>query len=256
MQGHRVLLDTAFTEWLAEIGVDERVNITPIDHFATVAPVAAPVPPVVAPPTATITPLFQEVLAQPTATTLEELKQQMAAFTGCALRTTATNLVFADGNPKASLMLVGEAPGAEEDKQGLPFVGASGKLLNKMLAAIGLDRTSVYISNVLPWRPPGNRTPTDQEIAACLPFIAQHIALVRPKLLLFLGGVAAKSLLKSSDGIMRLRGKQVAYTLADGTTIPAIATFHPSYLLRSPAQKKEAWHDLLVVQELLEKLDA
>jgi DNA polymerase len=178
----------------------------------------------------------------------------MTAFTGCALRTTATNLVFAEGNPKSALMLVGEAPGAEEDKQGVPFVGASGKLLDKMLAAIGLDRTHVYISNVLPWRPPGNRTPTDQEIAACLPFIAQHIALVQPKLLLFLGGVAAKSLLRTNEGIMRLRGKQVAYTAPDGTTIPAIATFHPSYLLRSPAQKKEAWQDLLLVQALLGQL--
>lgn len=252
MQGHPMLLETAFTEWLIEIGVDERTNETPIDHFATPAPVTPLPSSVTTPHPTTITTLFQ--VPTPTATTLEELKAQMTAFTGCALRTTATNLVFAEGNPKSALMLVGEAPGAEEDKQGVPFVGASGKLLDKMLAAIGLDRTHVYISNVLPWRPPGNRTPTDQEIAACLPFIAQHIALVQPKLLLFLGGVAAKSLLRTNEGIMRLRGKQVAYTAPDGTTIPAIATFHPSYLLRSPAQKKEAWQDLLLVQALLGQL--
>ena len=149
-------------------------------------------------------------------------------------------------------MLIGEAPGRDEDIQGLPFVGRSGQLLDKMLAAIDLDRTKVYISNILPWRPPGNRTPTTQEMAICLPFIERHIALAAPEILVFVGGVSAKTLLDTSQGIMRLRGKWQTY-ICDGREIPALPTLHPAFLLRQPAQKQAAWADLL---SLREKIDA
>ncbi len=163
------------------------------------------------------------------------------------------NLVFADGNPNASIMLVGEAPGEDEDRQGLPFVGVSGKLLDRMLATIGLDRTNVYISNVLFWRPPGNRSPTDAEIAACLPFAERHIALVQPKILVLLGGVAAKTLLRTKDGITRLRGRWVDYTPQLGRTdvspIRCLPIYHPAYLLRQPGAKRQAWRDLLLLKK-------
>ena len=169
---------------------------------------------------------------------------------------TATNTVFADGNPEAPLMLIGEAPGAEEDRQGLPFVGRSGQLLDRMLAAIGLDRTGCYISNIVNWRPPGNRTPNGNEIAICMPFIERHVALARPRLLVFLGGTAAKTMLGRSEGITRLRGRWFNYE-APGLPgpIPALATFHPSYLLRTPGQKREAWRDFLSIKEKLDALD-
>lgn len=181
---------------------------------------------------------------------IAQLKSALKAFEGCGLRATATHLVFADGNPEADLMLIGEAPGREEDRLGLPFVGASGQLLDRMLAAIGLDRRQVYISNVIFWRPPGNRTPSSEEIAACLPFVKRHIELAQPKVILLLGAIAAKSLLNESDGITRLRGKWFDYQ-AGGQTIPAMATFHPAYLLRQPGQKRNAWRDLLSVAERL-----
>jgi len=185
-------------------------------------------------------------------TTLDELKSALEKFDGCGLKATAKNLVFADGNPNASVMLVGEAPGAEEDRQGLPFVGASGQLLDKMLAAIGLDRTSVYIANILPWRPPGNRKPTTQETLTCLPFIARHIELVAPKFLVLLGGTSASTLLDTTEGITRLRGKWQTYE-AGTQRIDALPLYHPAYLLRQPAQKRDAWRDL---QDLKKRLDA
>lgn len=184
--------------------------------------------------------------------TLADLRHLMTNFNGCDLKKGATHLVFADGNPQASLMLIGEAPGAEEDKQGLPFVGLSGQLLDRMLATIGLDRRSLYIANIIPWRPPGNRQPTATEIAMCLPFVEKHIALVAPQLLVFLGGVAAKTLLQTTEGIVRLRGRWQQYTNPYlSRAIPALATFHPAYLLRSPAQKSLVWQDLLQVQKQL-----
>ena len=148
------------------------------------------------------------------ARTLEDLRAAMAAFDGCALKATATNLVFADGNPKARLMLIGEAPGEDEDRQGLPFVGKSGKLLDQMLKCIGLDRDSVYITNILPWRPPGNRKPNPNEIQACLPFVERHIELIAPEGLMLLGGTSASALLDRTDGIMRLRGRWFEFTPA------------------------------------------
>lgn len=184
------------------------------------------------------------------ATTLDQLRAELQVFEGCALKRTAKNLVFADGNPQAPIMMVGEAPGEDEDRQGLPFVGLSGKLLDRMMACIGLDRTGVYISNIVPWRPPGNRNPTDSEVAVCLPFIERHIALVKPKYLILLGAVAVKSLLKTKDGITKLRGKQLTYTYTDvagniPVTIPCFPMFHPAYLLRQASQKRLAWNDLV-----------
>jgi uracil-DNA glycosylase len=177
-------------------------------------------------------------------TTLDELKAALEAFDACPLKHTAKNLVFADGNPEADIMLVGEAPGRDEDIQGLPFVGRSGQLLDRMLAGIGLDRTNVYITNVLPWRPPGNRQPTPVEQAMCAPFIERHIELVAPKHLMLVGGVSAKQMLDTTSGIMKLRGKWGSVRIGD-TAIPALPIFHPAYLLRQPAQKRLAWRDLL-----------
>ena len=185
-----------------------------------------------------------------TAPDLEALRALMAQFDGCALKATATRLVFADGNPRARIMFVGEAPGREEDLEGLPFVGRSGKLLDRMMAAIGLDRTSVYIANVIPWRPPGNRTPTPQETQICLPFIQRQIELVNPDVLVTLGNPAAQTLLLTREGIMKSRGKWQDYDT--GTrTIRALATFHPAYLLRSPSYKRLAWQDLRAIAKAL-----
>ncbi|WP_217576034.1 uracil-DNA glycosylase family protein [Mesorhizobium sp. GbtcB19] len=188
------------------------------------------------------------------ATTLDELRQHMAAFDGCNLKFTAKNLVFADGNPNADLMLVGEAPGRDEDLEGLPFVGRSGRLLDRMLAAIGLDRSSAYIANVIPWRPPGNRTPTPHETEICRPFIERQIELVNPKVLVNLGGPSAKTLLNTTEGILRLRGNWRVHTTASGIAIPAMPTLHPAYLLRTPAHKKLAWRDFLEVKAKLRGL--
>jgi DNA polymerase len=198
--------------------------------------------------------------------TLEELGQAIRDFEGLSVKKTATNMVFCDGNPKARVMLVGEAPGADEDRQGKPFVGVSGQLLDRILACIDLSRTgkkaeeAVYISNILNWRPPGNRTPTQAEIDISLPFIERHIALIRPQLLILCGGVSAKGLLRRSDSISKLRGifhdYQVPAAVSGGETIaiPAVATYHPAYLLRTPSQKKAVWADMLMIQEKLANL--
>ncbi len=186
---------------------------------------------------------------------LDELRTALASFEGIAIKKTATNMVFCDGNPEAPVMLVGEAPGADEDRLGRPFVGASGQLLDRILKCIDLDRTqtdperAIYISNILNWRPPGNRTPTPQEVELSLPFIERHIALVKPKLLIFCGGVSAKALLNTDDGISKLRSRWHNYTPQtpglDISSIPAIATYHPAYLLRTPSQKRAVWQDML-----------
>lgn len=186
---------------------------------------------------------------------LSELKQVMLNFTGCSLKETAINTVFADGSPDSPIMLVGEAPGADEDMQGLPFVGQSGQLLNKILLSIGFKREQLYISNIVPWRPPGNRTPTNEEIAVCQPFIEKHIELVQPKVLILVGGIAAKTLLRTAEGISKLRGRFIDYKLQSGASIPCLATFHPAYLLRSPGQKAQAWQDVLRVKIKLAELN-
>ncbi|MBN9071531.1 MAG: uracil-DNA glycosylase [Rhizobiales bacterium] len=196
--------------------------------------------------------LARELAAE--ARTLEELRERMAAFEGCNLRYTAKQLVFCDGNPQADLMLVGEAPGRDEDIEGRPFVGRSGQLLDRMLAAIGRDRRSAYIANVIPWRPPGNRTPTPQETEICRPFIERQIELVGPKVLVTLGGPSSKTLLNATEGVLRLRGTWRQHATADGRAIPAMPTLHPAYLLRNPAHKKLAWRDFLEVKARLRAL--
>jgi DNA polymerase len=186
-----------------------------------------------------------------TAPTLEVLRTMLEQFDGCALKATATRLVFADGNPNARVMFVGEAPGRDEDIEGLPFVGRSGQLLNRMMATIGLDRTSVYIANVIPWRPPGNRTPTPQETQICLPFIRRQIELVNPDVLVTLGNPSTQTLLATRDGIMKTRGKWFDYDTGS-RLIRALPTFHPAYLLRSPSYKRLAWQDLRAIARALQ----
>lgn len=190
-----------------------------------------------------------------TATTLEELRERLMAFDGCPLKFTAKNTCFADGTPGSDLMLIGEAPGRDEDIQGLPFVGRSGQLLNRILNAIGLERQQVYIANTIPWRPPGNRTPTPLETELCRPFIDRQIELANPKVLIALGGPAAKSLTGSKEGILRLRGNWKVHETASGKQIPVMPTLHPAYLLRTPAHKKFAWNDFLAVKMRLEGRD-
>lgn len=253
-----------------EAGVDCALGDEPVNRLAdpdiapepraAVAhqpvPRAAPLPPPAAPPRvdATVAPdvaIASAREAARTAPTLEALRQLLENFDGCALRHTATRLVFADGNPQARVMFVGEAPGREEDIEGLPFVGRSGKLLDRMIAAIGLDRSKAYIANVIPWRPPGNRTPTPQETQICLPFIQRQIELVNPDVLVTLGNPSTQALLQTREGIMRTRGKWQDYDT--GTrTVRAIATFHPAYLLRSPSYKRLSWQDLRAIAKALE----
>lgn len=176
---------------------------------------------------------------------IEELRKIVEAFEGCALKNTAAHTVMGDGNPSAKIMFIGEAPGADEDRIGRAFVGRSGQLLDKMLEAIGLDRTSCYICNILPWRPPGNRSPADAEIAVCLPFLKRQIEIVNPDYIFMLGAVAVNSLLGNTDSISRLRGKWMEYETEKGKKIKVLAGYHPAYLLRTPAQKSKAWADLL-----------
>lgn len=198
-------------------------------------------------------------VAASAAQSLDELKEALAAFEGCALKKTATNLVFGMGSRQARIMLVGEAPGENEDRQGLPFVGPAGQLLDRMLGAIGLDRhaddpaKAVYITNMLPWRPPGNRSPTDSEIAACMPFMVRHIELMAPDILIFAGGISAKAMLNRTEGITRLRGRWFDYGSAGlKKSVAAMPMLHPAYLLRNPDAKREAWKDLLALKVRLD----
>ena len=256
--------------WYEAMGVDEAIGETPVDRFAAPAapsssessaeerkraPAASPDarvrPPKAArtsPPAASAAaPSLEEI------ETLADLEKAVAAFDGCALKRTAKNTCFARGNDKAKVMLIGEAPGRDEDLQGKPFVGRAGRLLDKMLATIGLDENAVYITNTIYWRPPGNRTPTAQEIGACMPFLTRQIELLEPQVIVLLGGAAAKSVLDTTEGIMRLRGKWKLYN-AKGRDIPTLATLHPAYLLRTPDAKRLAWRDLLMLKARLEEL--
>ncbi len=259
--------------WQVEAGADEALAAMPADRFAESA-APPPAPPTLPPSLARPTPPPRPPSAAPAAmtpaslgaggdgatraalagiATLEELRAALAAFDGCPLKATATNLCYYDGNPQARVLLVGEAPGAEEDRQGKPFVGAAGKLLDRMLAAIGLDRDHVLITNTIFWRPPGNRNPTPAEISACLPFVERTIEIVDPVVLVMVGGVAAKTLLATSDGIMKLRGRWVDYaTPGMARPVPAMPIYHPAFLLRSPAQKRAAWRDLLEIRRRIE----
>ncbi len=262
--------------WFVDAGADEAIGDDPVDRLAAVPEpepraengAKPPLPGAGQPlrPQAPQAELADDKAAiedaralAAAASNLDELREAMAGFTGCPLKATAKNLVFADGNPQAKIMLVGEAPGRDEDIQGLPFVGRSGQLLDRMLASIGLSRETVYISNVLPWRPPGNRTPTPAETAMCLPFILRHIELVGPKVLVCIGGVSAKELFGTTTGITRLRGQWKEFDPAAiggpaGETMPAIAMLHPAYLLRQPAQKRLAWRDLLSLKDKMAEL--
>ncbi len=261
----------ALLRWYAAMGVDRALADEPIDRFAQSARKAAPVDPPAptarsspppasrqTPPRAPAAVLSQDAAAAGAreqaarAKNLEELREKLAAFDGCALKNSATQLVFADGAPGAKIMIVGEGPGADEDRIGRPFVGRAGQLLDRMLAAIGLDRSKVYIANVVPWRPPGNRTPTPQELALCLPFVRRQIELVAPDFLVLLGASAAQTLLDEKEGIMRLRGHWRDYHCGD-RTIRALPMLHPAYLLRAPLKKAQAWRDLRTLRHALDQ---
>jgi uracil-DNA glycosylase len=238
-----------------EWGADEALAEAPIDRLAP--PREAPRPSVLVRPAPTpvagppIVARAREIADA--ARTREELRAALATFDGCPLKATATNLVFADGNPDAGLMLIGESPGAEEDRAGLPFVGPSGQFLDRMFASIGLDRGKFLITNVIPWRPPGNRNPTDSEVLVCLPFLMRHIALTRPRRLVLMGTMAARSLTGSSDGIRRMRGRWVRVTVPGlDQPIPALPMLHPAYLLRTAGAKRDAWADLLLLRRSLD----
>ncbi len=230
---------TYFLNWQIDAGADEVVGTAPVNRFASpeARPRGAPEP---APRSAV------------DAGAIDALRAEFEAFDGCPLKETATSFVFADGVPGAPLMFIGEAPGAEEDRRGRPFVGPAGRLLDRMLAAIRMTREQSYITNILPWRPPGNRNPTDSEIAACLPFLVRHIALANPRIVVAVGGIAAKALLGRREGIMRLRGRWYDITVPGRSgPRPLRAIFHPAYLLRQPGHKREAWHDLLAIRARL-----
>jgi DNA polymerase len=271
----------AMLKWLADMGADEALEAAAIDRF-TVTPTPFTLPQAVpatpprteaassevatprAPQRHAIEPAQRAVAAVPPSEgaisareaalkcqTLDELRSAVLAFNGCVLKQTAKHTVFADGNPEAPVMLIGEAPGRDEDLQGLPFVGRSGMLLDRMLASIGLSRKdSAYITNVIFWRPPGNRPPTPEEAGICAPFLMRHIELKRPRVILLLGGTPVRHVLNWDEGITRIRGRWGVYR-KDGLEIPTLPTFHPAYLLRQPTAKKLAWHDL---QSLREKL--
>lgn len=257
----RVLLD-----WYRAAGVDLAVGEEPVDRFKTSAipgkpapaqkNAAKPAPAAAAPKQAAQTPPLN---ADPTearelaakAKTLEELEEILRNYDGCALKLRATQLVFGDGNPHADVMFIGEAPGREEDLQGKPFVGRSGQLLDKMMAAIGLDRTKVYIANTVPWRPPGNRTPTPAEISTCLPFLYRQIQLVAPKFIVTLGAPAAQTMFETKNSISRMRGQWRELNIG-GRTIKALPTLHPAFLLRQPAQKQLVWRDMLSLKEAID----
>lgn len=269
----------ALLRWYVEQGVDEAIGEEPIDRFAAppppvaaaavtpIAPAAprtpTPLRPPAPPPAASRGPVPLEspqlvddarALAEG-CSTLAELEAAIRGFEGCALKRTAKNTVFADGTPGAPVMIVGEAPGADEDRLGKPFVGVSGQLMDRMMGAIGLTRDGgFYITNILFWRPPGNRTPTTTEQGMCLAFTRRHIELAKPKVLVLAGGVAVKAVLDTTEGITRLRGKWTGYTLDDGTVIPTMPTFHPAYLLRTPASKRQSWQDLLAIDKKLKEL--
>jgi DNA polymerase len=282
----------ALLQWQIEMGADEAIGEIAADHLAQPIPRPASPPPAedgdrrlargraapapaarpapqprqILQPAAAIPPrALTESAAEPVlsaralaaqATTIEALAALIAGFDACPLKRTATNTVFADGNPAAPVLIVGEAPGADEDRIGKPFVGRAGQLLDRMLAAIGLDRSGVQITNVIYWRPPGNRKPTPAEIASCLPFVFRHIVLSRPKVLVLAGGTAASTLLDVTDGITRLRGRWFDLAVPGlDAPLPTLPMFHPAFLLRTPERKREAWRDLLALKAKLEEVE-
>jgi DNA polymerase len=253
----------AALRWLIDCGADEAIGDIPVNRLLACAP---------APQQRDVTPVSLEKAGPapqaPPATfgaessariaascnSLTELKAALMAFEGCELKRHASNTVFADGNPAGGIMFIGEAPGAEEDRQGLPFVGRAGQLLDRMLGSIGLDRRKVYITNILNWRPPGNRDPSPEETGICLPFLHRHVELVNPKILVLLGAVPAKYLM-GVQGIMRARGRWETYRLhSSGREIPTMLTLHPAYLLRQSSAKRLAWNDFLAIAEKISGL--
>lgn len=271
----------ALLRWYVDQGLDEAIGETAVDRFAlpppagatasvapATAPAAAPSAPTPIRPAAPLPqrapiPLESPQLVEDArevarkATSVAELETAVRAFEGCALKRTAKNTVFADGVVGAPVMIVGEAPGADEDRLGKPFVGVSGQLMDRMFDAIGMSRErDLYITNILFWRPPGNRTPTLAEQAICLAFTRRHIELAKPKLVVLAGGTAVKAVLDTTEGITRLRGKWATLRLDDGTEVPALPTFHPAYLLRTPASKRQSWWDLLSIDKKLRELSA
>lgn len=289
MSERHMAMDPALAalQWYLEAGVDEAIQTMPRNRLAEArtapahqpapaqrpAPAHRPAPFSPSGPDSGMRPPPPAAAAAPTPSSpdhqalaaelagipdLDGLRRRLERYDGCVLKETATHTVFGEGPADARLMLIGEAPGEEEDRHGRPFVGPSGKLLDRMLAAIGLERDQVYIANTLYWRPPGNRTPTPQEVLACQPFLQRQIALIRPQIIVLVGGAAAKTLLGRREGITRLRGRWMACELpasaGEARSVPALATLHPAYLLRSPAAKREAWQDLLAIQERLHEL--
>jgi len=250
--------------WLSAMGADEIIGEEPVNRFAAPAPApprpVAEAPAVVAParPAAAAPALVAQGSTPASAcASLAELAVALEGFDACPLKKTATQLCFADGNPEARVMLVGEAPGRDEDIQGKPFVGRSGQLLDRMLAAVGLSRTAadresaVFITNVVFWRPPGNRTPTEAETQMCMPFLLRAIELQKPDVIVCLGATPAHRLTGRTDGILKMRGKWVTANVS-GRNIPLLPTLHPAYLLRQPAQKRLAWRDLLLLRQMLD----
>lgn len=270
----------ALLRWYVDHGLDETIGEEAIDRFALPPPAAVVAPlasagadastpvaptPIRAPAAPLVArapvPLESPQLAEDArevsrrATTIAELEEAVRAFEGCALKRTAKNTVFADGVAGAPVMIVGEAPGADEDRLGKPFVGVSGQLMDRMFAAIGMSRErDLYITNILFWRPPGNRTPTLSEQAICLAFTRRHIELAKPKVVVLAGGTAVKAVLNTTEGITRLRGKWTTLKLDDGSEVPALPTFHPAFLLRTPASKRQSWADLLALDKRLKDL--
>jgi DNA polymerase len=271
-----ILAPLSALQWLVEAGADEAVGDEPVNRFNHVAVRSGPDPfeaassPLPPRPSAAHPRNVPARPAAPAASkgdqigcameiaaacgTLAELKAALEAFEGCPLKKHATRTVFADGTPERGILFIGEAPGKEEDLAGLPFVGRAGKLLDRMMASIGLDRRSnVYITNVLNWRPPSNRDPTPEEAAICLPFLRRHIELAAPNIIVLLGAIASRHIMGRSEGIMRLRGSWLEYFVC-GRMVPVMPTLHPAYLLRRPIDKKLAWRDLQAISVKIQSL--
>jgi DNA polymerase len=242
-----------------EWGADEALDEAPVDRMAPVAVAAPLVAPKLAPPSPKLAPkLAPAARAQAVAeaaNTTEALRQALASFTDCPLATTATNLVFADGNPLAGLVVVGEAPGAEEDLAGKPFVGPAGQFLDQMFGSIGLTRADMLLTNLIPWRPPGNRPVTEAEMQTCLPFLQRHLTLLRPRLLVTLGALPVRALTGRDDGIRKMRGRWTQLQIAGlPATIPMLAMLHPAYVQQTPGAKRDSWADLISLRKALNTL--
>ena len=241
-----------------EWGADEALDDVPLDRLAPVSvqaspPVRQPLParqPATA--AARTSPAVRAQAVAASANTIEALHRALSTFADCPLATTATNLVFADGNPSAGLVLVGEAPGAEEDVAGRPFVGEAGQFLDRMFASVGLTRADMLVTNLIPWRPPGNRPPTEAEVQTCLPFLWRHLTLLRPRVVVTLGALPARALTGRDDGIRKLRGRWMELAIPGlPTSVPTLCMLHPAYVLRTQGAKREAWQDIVALRKAL-----